>query len=234
MPSAALDQPSASPASSLLPVVPPVSRYEDIWKNSPFELEAAPDVASTVKESFAKDYALSGMLKQGDETIVYIINKKTKETHRVTRDGGGEGGFKLRSLEGASNNVREVEATIEKDGEVARITYDKTLLAAATGAAMKNHPSSQQNLDTTKNPRQGANNPQDRGAAVTAARARQSEAAARSGSGQQRGSANGNMGSQAPTGSSGGSSTTRTGAAKTSSSRRHIILPRRPSPPEKK
>jgi len=124
----------ATAQEPLLPKVPPVGRYESIWKNSPFELEAAPDVAVTAKVSFAKDYALSGMLKQGDETIVYIINRKTRETHKVTREGAGDSGFKLRSIQGGSSNVREIEATIEKDGEVARLTYDKTLMAAAASA----------------------------------------------------------------------------------------------------
>lgn len=233
VPSAALEEPE----DSLLPVVPPMSRYEEIWKNSPFELEAAPDVVSTAKQSFAKDYALSGMLKQGDETVVYIINRKTKETHKVTKDGGGEGGFKLLSLEGASNNVRDVEATIEKGGEEARLTYDKALMSSAAGAAMKNHPRSQQNLANTQNPRVGANDPQDRSAAAAAARARQTELAARTGGGSARTTGGGgSMGSQASNGTSaGGAQTGRKGAPQTPAGRRRIVLPKPPAPqPETK
>ena len=228
VPSAAPEE----PGDSLLPVVPPMSRYEEIWKNSPFELEAAPDVVSTAKQSFAKDYALKGLYKEGDETIVYIINRKTRETHKVTKDGGGEGGFKLQSLQGTSNNVRDVEANIEKDGEVARITFDKTLMAAPAGAALKNHPRSQHNLDNTQNPRPGANDPKDRSAAAAAARVRQTELAARTGGGSGRTTGGGgSMGSQASNGSSAGvSQTGGKGAAQTPAGRRRIVLPKPPAP----
>lgn len=215
--------------SSLLPQLRPASRYEKIWENSPFELEAAPDVLSTSKESFAKDYALSGMLKEGDKTIVYIINRKTKKTFRVTSEGGGDGGFKLQALEGSSNNVRDVEATIEKDGEVARLTYDKTLLAAPARAALANHPSLQRKRDQTENPRNAAGNAQDRSA--EAADARQAGLAARSGSGRT-GNESGAMGSQASNGTSAGaSSASGAGAAPSSTSRRRIVLPKRVEPP---
>ena len=221
VPSAAPEPEHVGSVPSTLPIVPPVSRYEEIWQNSPFELEAAPDVVTTVKESFAKDYALSGMLKDGENVVVYMINRKTRDTVKVTREGG-EGGFRLVSLQGESNNVRDVEATIEKDGEEARITYDKALMAASAGAAMKNHPRSQQNLEA-QNPRQGAAaNPQERSAAAAAARARSTELASRSGGGEGRAAQAG--GGSSATGAQAGAGA----PPRTPQGRRRIVLPKAP------
>ena len=66
-----------------IPQAYPVERYLDVWLKSPFQLEAVGEVAA-VKQSFARDYVLTGLIQDGDDSIAYIQNKKTGELKRLT------------------------------------------------------------------------------------------------------------------------------------------------------
>lgn len=138
-----------------LPSAYPVTRYRDIWQNSPFELEAAPAVSKAAKKSFASDYALIAMMKQGSETIVYLMNRKTGATQRVSNQEK-EGEFELVRIYKDAESVRDIEVGIRKGEEEARFTYDDQVALASAGNAA-NRTSRQQQVSSNRAGQAGVN-----------------------------------------------------------------------------
>lgn len=85
----------ASAAPFAEPKPHPISRYEAGWEKNPFTLKTAPP--AIIKESFAKDLALAGLLRAGDDVIVRLVNTKTRDITRLKNNEPGPGGIRVKS-----------------------------------------------------------------------------------------------------------------------------------------
>jgi len=112
------------PASDPIPEPYPVSRYQRVWEQSPFQLDAAPVAAvATNRVSFARDYVLVGTIKKGDAYTVYIMNKRTKDVTKVLQDQATSDGFELVSVSPGDGPGR-YSAVVKKNNERATLKYE--------------------------------------------------------------------------------------------------------------
>ncbi len=79
------------------PVAYPLDRYESMWNKNPFTLKTAP--VALQKESFARDLALAGITKIGDDTTVLLVNTKTREYLRLKNLDAHTSGLKVKSVD---------------------------------------------------------------------------------------------------------------------------------------
>lgn len=102
-------------------------RYEAVWMKNPFTLKTAP--AAVVKESFAKDLAISSIFTLEDDTTVNVVNTKTREQMRFSNKEERKG-MKIKSV-----NVRdtrgETSVELESGGETAVLKYDESYIKIA-------------------------------------------------------------------------------------------------------
>ena len=131
---------AASTAPFTPPQAHPVSRYEAGWQKNPFTLKTAP--IAVQKESFAKDLALAGWRQAGDDSIVILVNTKTREYSRLKNDEPGPDGTKVKEahLEDRNSNTF---VKLERGNETADVRFDEAFLrqmAAQGAAASKANP----------------------------------------------------------------------------------------------
>ncbi len=109
------------------PVIPqayPSNRYEASWSKNPFLLKTvAPPQA---KDDFSKDWALAAMSRMGSKDIIYISNKQTGESKRLTNQDGADAEFRLIEAK-FSRNREEAYAKVAKGNEEAELKYDENL-----------------------------------------------------------------------------------------------------------
>ncbi|MDF1814841.1 MAG: hypothetical protein P1V20_21740 [Verrucomicrobiales bacterium] len=111
------------------PIRHPQGRYSDIWENSPFELEAAPQpVIEQTKEIPKNDYFLAGVIKKGEEYVAYVQNRKTNAVTKVTATANPEGFLLKEVIPGESPG--EFIAKVEKQGQPLTLSYDRKSAAA--------------------------------------------------------------------------------------------------------
>ena len=143
--SAEKDQPVATDA---IPKPHLVERYVDVWRNSPFQREVVATV-QPMQKSFERDYAVLGIIEYGDEPVVTLINKKTRQTLRVTREESN--GFKLVDVERGSS-IEDLTVTVTKDGQPGLLTKD-TSMKNAPAVVPRGAPNpGNRNLNPTNRP----------------------------------------------------------------------------------
>jgi len=116
-------EPDRSVVTDAIPKPHLVERYVDVWRNSPFEREVVATV-QPMQKSFERDYAVLGIIEYGEEPVVTLINKKTRQTLRVTREESN--GFKLVDVERGSS-IEELTVTVTKDGQPGLLTKDNSM-----------------------------------------------------------------------------------------------------------
>jgi len=109
------------PADELVPPPFPVSRYEALWKRSPFQLESvAPPVESA---GLAQRYALTGLAEVGGEPIAFLMERATQQRMMVKKEGG-EGGLSLVQVDVVADKSENSSATIRQGAEVGVVKFD--------------------------------------------------------------------------------------------------------------
>lgn len=126
--------PDTPPASEMaegsdeetIPQAFPEDRYLTMWDKNPFMLKTA--VITQVKESFAKDWALSGISATGGVYTVRIFNKQTGKFERLKegQDTGSE--FKLVKVSYDKDRSKS-KVEVMRGTEKAELTYDDSLLS---------------------------------------------------------------------------------------------------------
>lgn len=122
------------------PEAHPLKHFDVIWKKNPFTLKTAP--AAIQKESFAKDLVLGSMVQFGKETIVVVVNTKTRERTELVTGEAAANGMKIKSAN-LQETRQDSSVEIEKGGEVAVLHYDESFLkqlAASNAAAEQKRP----------------------------------------------------------------------------------------------
>jgi hypothetical protein len=104
----------------------PVNRYAALWQHSPFTIASVEQVV--VQAGFASKLALVGIARIGSEDIVTLLNKESQERFTVGAKPNDQD-LKLVSVEPNADPLKAA-ATIQKGGEVAKVRFDQSLLAA--------------------------------------------------------------------------------------------------------
>lgn len=113
--------PAETPQDDLVPPPFPLSRYETLWKRSPFQLESvAPPVASA---GLAQRYALTGLAEVGGEPIAFLMDRTTQQRMMITK-GAGQAGLTLVQVDVAADKSSNSTATIRQGAEVGVVKFD--------------------------------------------------------------------------------------------------------------
>ncbi len=109
----------------------PSSRYERIWNNSPFELDAPPPTSGAPQRSFAEHLTLVGITEVKGKAIVTVLDKKTGQSFDVREDGAsGPTAIQLIGIEEGADPLG-TRVQITQNGEVATLGFEVNLLASA-------------------------------------------------------------------------------------------------------
>lgn len=121
------------------PQAHPISRYETGWEKNPFTLKTAP--VALQKDSFAKDLALAGWRQSGDDSIVILVNTKTREYTRLKNQEPGSDGTKVKAAH-LEDRRADTFVELERNNETAVVRYNESYLQqmASQGAAVKPNP----------------------------------------------------------------------------------------------
>jgi|GEM_PF-958793 len=132
-------QPSADGVAEEIVAAPfPVSRYEPLWENSPFQLESiAPPVQS---EGLAQRFVLGGILRENGEPVVWVRERATQQSHKITRNTTNNLGLSLVEIDESMQKQSEASATVRLGGEVGVIKFDSAAAGAIPGAGMAPPP----------------------------------------------------------------------------------------------
>jgi hypothetical protein len=142
------DSPTETPTSEEVEAVPqayPEDRYLTMWDKNPFLLKTA--VIQQTTESFAKDWALSGISATSGVYSVRIFNKQTGKFERLKQGSVSAGEFQLVSVTYDKDRSKS-SVKVSRGSETAELKYDDSLMsrpvtvqntnAAATGATGQN------------------------------------------------------------------------------------------------
>ncbi len=110
-------------------------RYEPLWKKSPFTLSS---VAEEVQGGFARNLALTGILKIGQKNYVSVFDKESKQRFFLSSEPGAEG-IQVEKLE-TGNELKDVVVTLKKGGEVSTLGYDMSFLKQTHSQAAPQMP----------------------------------------------------------------------------------------------
>lgn len=110
-------------AEEIVPPPFPLSRYEDLWKKSPFQLEStAPPVESA---GLAQRYALTGIAEINGEPIAFVMERATQQRMMVRKDGGpASGGLSLVQVDVAQKKNEDSTVTLRQGAEVGVVRFD--------------------------------------------------------------------------------------------------------------
>lgn len=108
-----------------------VSRYETLWKTSPFTLASA---AAEGPGGFADQLVLVGFWKLGGSNSVVIRDKQKQTWSTVTQTPNPDGV----SLVSIQESNQETTATIKKGEETATLKFDRVQIAATAPAQLQN------------------------------------------------------------------------------------------------
>lgn len=110
-------------SEDIVPPPFPLSRYEALWKNSPFQLEStAPPVESA---GLAQRYALTGIAEINGEPIAFVMERATQQRTMVRKDGGaGASGLSLVQVDVAQKKYEDSTVTLRQGAEVGVVKFD--------------------------------------------------------------------------------------------------------------
>jgi hypothetical protein len=112
----------AAPTEDIVPPPFPISRYEELWKKSPFQLESvAPPVESA---GLAQRYALTGIAEISGEPIAFIMERATQRRIMVRKDGSGSGDLALVQIDVAPKKYDDSTVTLRQGAEVGVVKFD--------------------------------------------------------------------------------------------------------------
>lgn len=100
----------------------PVSRYESLWENSPFQIESiAPPQQS---EGLAQRFVLGGILRENGEPVVWVRERATQQSSKVSRNATNNYGLSLVEVQEVMTNQIAATATIRLGNEQGIIKFD--------------------------------------------------------------------------------------------------------------
>jgi hypothetical protein len=119
---------------AVLPTGFPVTRYTDIWENSPFNREVVKAAATTMESSFAGSLVLEGLVT--DDTlgpIAYVRDVREDKPIVITREKSEAHPFTIVSANQVAN-PEETKVTVTNGTETGEIGYVVAKLTQAIAA----------------------------------------------------------------------------------------------------
>lgn len=113
------------PDSDAVPTAYPEDRYLTMWDKNPFLLKTV--VVEQKTESFAKDWALRGIMASDGLYHVSIFNKVTGKSERLKEGESGKE-FRLVSVN-YDKNRKKSSVKVSRGSETAELTYDEGVLS---------------------------------------------------------------------------------------------------------
>lgn len=101
------------------PVQYPLSRYEQIWKSSPF---VAASEVSPQAESLAQRFAVTGFVRIGSSDVVFLFDRKSLSRFSIA-NGSPAQGVELVDVS-ETDDLALLRAKVRVEGQVAEIFYD--------------------------------------------------------------------------------------------------------------
>lgn len=123
------DLPAAAAAEDQSEVIPqayPEDRYLTMWDKNPFLLKTA--VIEQKTESFAKDWALSGISASGGVYTVRIFNKQTGKFERLKEGQTTGSEFRLVEVNYDKDRTKS-KVKVARGSETAELAYDDSLMS---------------------------------------------------------------------------------------------------------
>lgn len=111
-----------------------VSRYAALWENSPFQLESI--APPTQSEGLAQRFVLGGILRENGEPVVWVRERATQQSHKVSKDATNNLGLSLVEIDESMERQSEASATVRLGGEIGVIKFDAVSAAGAPGMGM--------------------------------------------------------------------------------------------------
>lgn len=106
----------------IVPKPYPLSRYVGLWKNSPFQMESiAPPEQS---EGLAQRFVLGGILRENGEPVVWIRERATQESFKLSRNATNNIGLSLVQIDENKEKQSDATATIRLGNEQGVIKFD--------------------------------------------------------------------------------------------------------------
>lgn len=123
---------SGEPAvETIVPEPFPVSRYASLWDNSPFQIESiAPPQQS---EGLAQRFVLGGILRENGEPVVWVRERATQQSYKVTRNSTNNLGLSLVEISETMEKQSDATATIRLGAEQGVIKFDTVAAGAPPG-----------------------------------------------------------------------------------------------------
>jgi hypothetical protein len=129
---------------AVLPTGFPVTRYTDVWENSPFNREVVKAAAKTIESSFAGSLVLEGLVT--DDTlgpIAYVRDVREDKPIVITREKSEAHPFTIVSANQVAN-PEESKVTVTDGTETGEIGYVVAKLTQAIAAPAPVAPQQQQ------------------------------------------------------------------------------------------
>jgi hypothetical protein len=112
--------------TEVIPQAYPEDRYITMWDKNPFLLKTA--VIEQKTESFAKDWALSGISASSGVYSVRIFNKQTGKFERLKEGSPGGSEFQLVSVKYDKDRSKS-SVKVSRGSETAELKYDDSLMS---------------------------------------------------------------------------------------------------------
>jgi len=112
----------AATPDDIVPAPFPVSRYESLWENSPFQIESiAPPQQS---EGLGQRFVLGGILRENGEPVVWVRERATQQSYQVRRNATNNLGLSLVEVQESMEKQSEASATVRLGNEQGVIKFD--------------------------------------------------------------------------------------------------------------
>ncbi len=141
----------------VLPTAFPVSRYTEIWENSPFNREVTPPVVQAIQSSFAQTLVLEGLVQDDARgAIAYVRDTKANQPLVITKEPSQGHPYTIVSAH-PSHNPEHTKVTItdgKETGEIGFVVASLTQAIAQPVAAAPQKSEGREARDL-RNPRAG-------------------------------------------------------------------------------
>jgi hypothetical protein len=122
--------------SAELPRKAPLTKYRNLWDNSPFTTKPPTDVGGPPPPSILDDYALAGVSPIKGGYRVTIINKKNPDdrVYVYSDQPNASHGFKIESVERKAGDMRGTVVHMMSGTQKGVVSYDEKFLTIAAPA----------------------------------------------------------------------------------------------------
>lgn len=126
-------------ATAELPRKAPLTKYRDLWVNSPFTTKPPTDIGGPPPPSVLDDYALAGVSPIKGGYRVTIINKKNPDEREYVYSDqpNASHGFKIVSVERKQGDMRGTVVHMMSGSQKGMVAYDEKLLTIAAPVPQK-------------------------------------------------------------------------------------------------